>query len=212
MRHTRIKICGITRVADALAVERAGGDAIGLVCWPGSRRFVAAGIAAKIVAAVSPMITTVGVFVDADIETVTRFARITGISAAQLCGTMPTGPWGQLAERVRLIRAVPVGPGPLNDQLTVHGIDDYLLDTAHAGAPGGTGETFDWSRTTPARAWGRLWLAGGLHCANVGEAIKAVNPYAVDLSTGVEESPGIKSHEKITDFVAAVREADSQTG
>ena len=212
MKRTRIKICGITRVADALTVENAGCDALGLVFWPGSKRYVPVDIAAEIVRSVSPMVTTVGVFVDADIETVARCVKDTGITSAQLCGLMPDGPWGQLAGQVRLIRAVPVGPGVLNDSAIVNGIGDYLLDTAHEGAHGGSGTAFDWSLATPANAWGRIWLAGGLHAENITAAMAAVEPYAVDVSTGVEESPGVKSKEKVTAFVAAVRKADQESG
>lgn len=210
MPRTRIKICGITRIRDAHAAAAAGCDALGFVFWPGSKRYIASDSAAAIVRALPPTVTAVGVFVDATVETVARYAAATGIAAAQLCGTLPSGPWADLARSMRLIRAVPVGTGPVSPGSRVTGFKDYLFDRAKPGVPGGSGEVFDWTQVESARSWGRIWLAGGLDADNIGAAVATVRPYAVDVSTGVEDSPGIKSAEKIAAFIAAVHDADAK--
>ena len=208
--RTRVKICGLTRTTDAHAAVDAGCDALGLVLWPESRRCVTPAIAAEIGRAVSPRIKVVGVFVDADVEMIMRWASRIRLDAAQLCGRMLDGPWAELAESLTLIRSIGLADGTVTDSERIACIDDYLLDAATADAPGGTGTTFDWSRVDAFRSWGRLWLAGGLDADNVGAAIRAVRPYAVDVSTGVEDAPGRKSPDKIAAFIAAVRTADAE--
>ncbi|MEW5702091.1 MAG: phosphoribosylanthranilate isomerase [Candidatus Zixiibacteriota bacterium] len=210
MAHTRIKICGITRMQDAIAVRDSGCDLMGLVFWPGSPRYVTERHASELVAAVSPDLETVGVFVDAGPDEIAAVARSTGITAAQLHGVIRPGPWAELGKEIRLIRAIPVDSRPADPSLQIDAIDDYLFDHGGSGLHGGTGRTFDWSLIEGARSWGRVWLAGGIHPGNVPDAIAQVRPYAIDVSSGVETAPGIKSPERIAALVHAVRQADAR--
>lgn len=209
MNRTRVKICGITRPDDAIAAVEAGADAIGLVFWPGSKRVVNAKTARAIRTLIPPSVGVVGVFVDADTDMVRSIAEDVGISAAQLCGTLEGDRWDTLRLSLRLLRAVGVlDHENINDSLKMNGVNDYLVDNGSFGRHGGTGEPFDWRLAHALRSWGRIWLAGGLNAENVGDAIRAVRPHAVDVSTGVESAPGIKSPELIRALIAAVHHAD----
>jgi phosphoribosylanthranilate isomerase len=208
MSRTRIKICGITRLADALAAQAAGCDAIGMVFWQKSPRFVTVEQAAEIVECLSPMITPVGVFVSPTTDDVGHISDRTGLRAAQLCAALPPGPWSTIAQMIHLIRVINVGDRSPTQGAQMNGVLDYLFDSSDHRVPGGTGRTFDWSLLKESESFPRIWLAGGLNATNVGDAIRAVRPFAVDVSSGVEESPGVKSAEKIEGFVRAVREAD----
>ena len=217
--RTRIKICGITRVADALAAAEAGADAIGLVFWPGTPRCVEIPRAREIADALPPFVTKVALFVDpspADVRTVLDALPIDvlqfhGDESRTLCSAFAR-PY---------LKAVGVKDGvDLLECASRYGdASGLLFDTFRAGAmPGGTGHTFDWSRLSPAvRAALRvpLILSGGLDPANVGDAIRAVGPWAVDVSSGVEERgpdgaprKGIKDAARIAAFVNGVRDAD----
>jgi phosphoribosylanthranilate isomerase len=211
MQRTRIKVCGITRSVDALAAEAAGCDAIGFVFWPPSPRFVTIDQAAEIVACLSPVITPVGVFVDATVAEVADASDCLGLRAAQLCGELPAGEWNTLSKMIHLIRVVGVDSQPPGERDIMEGISDYLFDTSAPQTPGGSGRVFNWTILERTEFFPRVWLAGGLDSSNVGDAVRTVWPFAVDVSSGVEESPGIKSAEKIEAFVRAVREADEST-
>jgi phosphoribosylanthranilate isomerase len=210
MPRTRIKICGITRPEDALAAERAGCDAVGFVFWEGSKRFVTLSKAREACRGLSPLVATVGVFVSPSCGDVANAASEAGLTAAQLCGPLPDGDWKALSSQMQLIRAVGVSDGVTLNLDEIEGVNDYLFDTRDDHAHGGTGQTFDWSLLRQQTFNGRVWLAGGLDASNVGRAIRTVRPYAVDVSTGVESEPGMKSAERIAAFVGAVRLADSQ--
>jgi phosphoribosylanthranilate isomerase len=211
MSRTRIKICGITRPADALAAEAAGCDAIGFVFWEDSPRLVTAEQAVDIARYLSPTTATVGVFVSPTVEQVARMAGRARLRATQLCGSLPEGHWDRLAQAFHLIRAIRVDCLPPTLAGKMENVLDYLFDTPDDHRPGGTGRTFDWSLLRESASFPRVWLAGGLNASNVGDAIRAVRPFAVDVSTGVEDRPGIKSAEKIEAFVRAVRAADEST-
>jgi phosphoribosylanthranilate isomerase len=215
MTRTRIKICGITRVDDALAAARAGADAIGLVFWPGTPRCVDVARARAIVAALPPFVSSVGLFVDPsehDVRAVLAAVPLAmlqfhGHEAAALCRAFGR-PY---------LKAIAMGPG--TDLLeSVSPYDDaagLLLDAPpEGGLPGGTGRTFDWGRV-PARLPRPLVLSGGLTAANVGAAIRQVRPWGVDVSSGVEvldaagrPTKGLKDAARIDAFVAEVRHAD----
>ncbi|MBI5867858.1 MAG: phosphoribosylanthranilate isomerase [candidate division Zixibacteria bacterium] len=209
MPRTRIKVCGITRPADALAAEIAGCDAIGLVFWPQSPRYVTIDQATEITDCLSPLVNTVGVFVGATADEVADTVDCVGLRAAQICGELPRGDWQTLAKMVPLIRAVRVGDQPPGASDHMKGVADYLFDSADPKLHGGSGRAFDWSLLAHGSSFPRIWLAGGLNAANVGTAIQTVRPFAVDISTGVEESPGLKSAERIVEFVTAVHAADT---
>jgi indole-3-glycerol phosphate synthase/phosphoribosylanthranilate isomerase len=207
-RGTAVKICGITTVEDGRAAVAAGADAVGLVFWPGSPRTVDVAAAKAIAASLPPFVTRVGVFVDAAPETLRHVAGEVGLDVVQLHGDEDEAAV-RLAPR-RVVKAVRVGPGfEGEDALRFAGAGAaVLLDTRSDTAPGGTGRTFDWAAA--ARLRDRipyLILAGGLNPRNVADAVRAVRPDAVDVSSGVEASPGRKDPERMRAFVEAVRRA-----
>ena len=209
MNHTRIKICGITRPGDARAAVANGADAIGLVFYAKSPRAVTVEQARSIVAVVPPFVSVVALFVDEAADQITRILgsvqidliQFHGDEAPEFCRQFGR-PW---------IKALRVRP-QMNLEAQCHRYRNargVLLDSWQEGVPGGTGKVFDWqlaSNELPLP----VVLAGGLHADNVGSAIDRVQPAAVDVSGGVEQSPGIKDAEKIRRFVAAVRAADQQ--
>lgn len=208
--RTRVKICGITRVDDALAAVAAGADAIGLVFYRQSPRAVTAAQAAAICAALPPWVSRVGLFVNAtadEIEAVSAHVRLDclqfhGDETAQACAV--------LAGTVPYIKAI-----RMHDDVDVSAAaarygtaQALLLDTYDAQLAGGTGRSFDWQRV-PRTATKPLILAGGLTPQNVAAAIRTARPYAVDVSGGVEASKGIKDKARMIAFMHAVTEADS---
>jgi phosphoribosylanthranilate isomerase len=205
--HTRIKICGITRPEDALIAVANGADAIGLVFYAGSPRSVAADIAAEIAQAVPPFVTVVALFVDELAEEIERILNLVSVDMIQFHGNEPAAFCGQFHRP--WIKALRVRPGMDIEAACEEfsGARGVLLDSWQAGVPGGTGETFDW-RLAPDQLRLPVVLAGGLHPGNVADAVCQVRPAAVDVSSGVERSPGIKDAEKIRQFIAAVRAAE----
>ncbi len=206
MMSTRIKICGITRPEDALAAVAAGVDAIGLVFYPPSPRYVSLAQAVDIVACLPPFVTTVGLFVDTPTADIRQVIQTVGIDLVQFHGHEMAAICGEIKHP--WIRAVRMQDDldlvtTCTDFSAARGI---LLDAYSPGVPGGTGATFDWSRI-PTALSGKIILAGGLHPDNVAQAVREVHPYAVDVSGGVESSPGIKDQVKIARFVAQVRGA-----
>ena len=198
----RIKICGITNADDARAAAEAGADAIGLIFADSPRRVTPAQ-AARIVAAVPVFVTTVGVFVDADAETIERTARQVRLDRVQLHGDEPP----ELAARLSrpVIKRLRVGPD--TDADTLRREADRWRGCAILLDPGaGSGEAFDWSL---AAELGRpVIVAGGLTVENVAEAIRQARPAAVDVCSGVEREPGRKSVAKMQAFVRAVRDQE----
>ena len=207
MSRTRIKICGITRPEDARVAVANGADAIGLVFYPGSPRAVSVEQAREIAAAVGPFVTLVALFVDERAEQVNAVLEALPIGLLQFHGDESASFCGQFARP--WIKALRVRPGTdIPAQAEAYaGSRGLLLDAWQEGVPGGTGKTFDWS-LAQAGCSVPLVLAGGLHAGNVAQAIAMVRPFAVDVSGGVEASPGIKDPGRIEDFVAAVRAAD----
>lgn len=201
---TRIKICGITRVEDALAAARAGADAIGLVFHAASPRAVSIEQARTIVQALPPFVTTVGLFVDAAEETIRAVLDQVPLDLLQFHGDEPDVFCHRFARPY--IKAVRVRPGDDLDALAASwpGASGILLDSYKPGVPGGTGETFDWSMIPSQRSW-TLILAGGLQAQNVRQAIDLTAPWAVDVSGGVEATKGIKDIDKINAFIHEVK-------
>lgn len=206
---TRVKICGITTPDDAVLAAELGAAAIGLVFWPGSPRHVDEARAAGIVRALPREVTAVGVFVDQPIDEVRRIADATGLGAVQLHGSEPAEYALGLMQPV--IKAVGVGGG-----FEPRSVDDWpsgitiLLDAHDPVRRGGTGRTIDWSRAAAAAARRPVFLSGGLTPANVAAAIRQVRPYAIDLSSGVEASPGVKDAAKLRalfDAIEAIQHA-----
>ncbi|MBD1550396.1 phosphoribosylanthranilate isomerase [Pseudomonas typographi] len=206
MAAVRSKICGITRIEDALAAANAGADAIGLVFYPKSPRAVSVQQARAIVAALPPFVTTVGLFVNASRRELDETLEAVPLDLLQFHGDET--PAQCEGARRPYIKALRVRPG---DDLVAAcrayaGAQGVLLDTFVAGVPGGTGQAFDWG-LVPAGLPKPVVLAGGLGAHNVAAAIAQVKPWAVDVSGGVEASKGIKDAAKVAAFIAAVRGA-----
>lgn len=203
---TRVKICGITREADARAAADAGADALGLVFHPASPRCVSLAMAASIVRMLGPFVTTVGLFVDAAPDRVREVLACTGIHLLQLHGNETPAYCAQFG--VPFIKALRMAPGldPAAAAANYPAAAGLLFDAWDPVVAGGTGVGFDWSRL-PAQRELPLILAGGLDPTNVAEAVRQVRPYAVDVSSGVEVSPGIKDPRLIRAFIAAAKSA-----
>ena len=204
----RVKICGITNPEDALFAAELGADALGLVFYNESPRYVSSECAAEIVAGLPPFVTPVGVFVNEAKERTEEIVRLVGLGAIQLHGDEP--PEACSGYSIPVIRAVRVGDELDPDELSRYPVETFLLDTARAGLYGGTGEPFDWSVARNASSARRIILSGGIDPENVAAAIGAVQPYGVDSSSGVEAAPGRKDHQKLAAFFEAVRSVDGR--
>ena len=206
MTVVRSKICGITRIEDALAVVEAGADAIGLVFYGKSPRAVSVEQAAAILHALPPFVTTVGLFVDMPRDELQQLLQRLPLDLLQFHGDeSPADCEGFGRPYIKALRVRP-GEDVAAAMAPYTGARGILLDTFVEGVPGGTGASFDWS-LVPAEAAKPIILAGGLDADNVARAIRQVRPYAVDVSGGVEASKGIKDADKIRAFVRAVRDA-----
>ena len=205
--RTRIKFCGITRIEDALAAAALGVDAIGLVLTPRSKRCLAPARAREIRAAMPPFVTVVTLFHDDDPAFVAEAIATVAPDLVQFHGSESA------ADCVRYgrpyLKSVAMGGAVDLDAIVAahpHAAG-FLLDSHSIGGQGGSGKTFDW--TLVPKDFSRPFaLAGGLTPENVGAAIRAVKPYAVDLASGIESAPGIKDADKMRRFVAAVQECD----
>jgi phosphoribosylanthranilate isomerase len=203
---TIVKICGITSGADGQAAMEAGADAIGLMFYEGSKRHVTIEAAAEIVRQLPPFAIKVGVFVNAPEDLVLRAIADCGLNIAQFHGTETPEYCVQFP--VMTIKAVRVRDAESLKPLAEYQTDAFLLDAYVTGELGGTGESFDWDLAIEAQKLGKpVFLAGGLTPDNVAEAVRRVRPYAVDVSSGVEISPGKKDREKMSAFVRAAKGA-----
>lgn len=203
----QVKICGITRTDDAVAAVEAGADAIGLIFYEGSKRFVNPEAAADIISNVSPYTSVVGLFVNADADYVETVLNHCPLSQLQFHGD-ETPEFCSSFNRP-YVKSVPVSSAvKMSEIVTAHrNARAYLFDTQIPGEHGGTGKTFDW-RLMPEKNIGHRVLAGGLNAENVEEAIRIATPNAVDVSSGVEVSPGKKDHDKLYRFIRAAKRAD----
>jgi len=204
----RVKICGVTRLEDALAAARLGADAVGFNFWPRSKRYLPPGAALAIVRRLPPFVTAVGVFVDPTLDEVVRAAADSGIGVAQLHGDETP----ELCRSLPLpvLKAIRVADASSLDLLAVYetAVQGFLLDSASSGY-GGSGTAFDWSLAARAARERPVVLAGGLHPGNVAEAVRAVRPWGVDVASGVESAPGVKDPEKMRAFLEGAREAST---
>ncbi|MDF9433088.1 phosphoribosylanthranilate isomerase [Chromohalobacter israelensis] len=201
MQRTRVKICGLTREEDIDAAVAAGADALGFVLWPGSSRAIDEARLARLAARVPAFVTRVGLFVDQADDEIRRCAR--HLDLVQLHGNESPDDCARLD--IPWIKAL-----RMRDGIDLHAeaprydaARGLLLDAYRPGVPGGTGETFDWSRI-PANLAKPVILAGGLTADNVAEAIHRVRPYAVDVSGGVEAEKGLKDPARIRAFLSQV--------
>lgn len=203
---TRVKICGITCLADAVAAIDAGVSALGFVFYEPSPRYVSPQAAAEIIRQLPPFVTAVGLFVNAPEAEVARVLALTGIDLLQFHGDEPEDFCSAFSRPY--IKALRVRPGlEVEAQAALYpSARGILLDAYRPGVPGGTGEVFDWALISSVLA-PRVILAGGLTALNVATAISQVAPYAVDVSGGVEAAPGCKDKAKISAFMAAVQQS-----
>jgi len=207
----RVKICGITNVEDALLACDLGADAIGLNFYNKSPRSVSPFAASKIIRELPPFVSPVGVFVNWQAAPVTALAKALGLVAAQLHGDEPPQLINEIAKKISAIKALHVGKGSAVPHFSKYrGATAFLLDAGHSSQYGGTGHTTDWSVARTAASSHRILLAGGLTPENVAEAILAVRPYAVDVTSGVESKPGKKDPAKLRAFFEAVVRANQQ--
>ena len=206
---TRIKICGITNIDDALMSIDAGADALGFNFVPDTPRYLKdTNAAAKIIEQLPPFITTVGLFVNAAPELIQSIADECHLDMLQLHGD-ESPQFCQVFNR-RVIKAVRIKDESSCSHLSNYHVSGYLLDTYVKGALGGTGVAFDWRLAVKAKQYGRIVLAGGLDPDNVASAVKQVRPYGVDVSSRVEASPGRKDPVKVRAFIQNVKEADRE--
>ncbi|MDP1996919.1 MAG: phosphoribosylanthranilate isomerase [Gallionella sp.] len=204
---TRVKICGITRVEDALAAAQAGADAIGLVFYEHSPRHVDIVQAAQLAAALPPFVTSVGLFVNADEAFVREVLANVPLDLLQFHGDESPEYCAQFDRPYLKAIRVKSGVDLLQCAAHFHTAKGLLLDAHVEGIPGGTGATFDWSLIPQALPLPVI-LSGGLNAENVAAAIEQVRPYAVDVSSGVEVSKGVKDAAKIARFLQEVKRAD----
>jgi phosphoribosylanthranilate isomerase len=203
---TKIKICGITSLADADAAVELGVWALGINLWKGSKRRCRTGVAAEIAATHRRHVQIAGVFVNPTLDQVVSSAEEIGLTMLQFHGDEGPVFCAEAARRTgcRVIKAARVHSGADIQALSVFKTDFHLLDSYVAGEVGGTGETFAWELARSHRGSVPVILSGGLNADNVADAIEVVKPYAVDVASGTESSPGVKDHAKLESFVTAV--------
>ena len=206
MAGARVKVCGITRRDDALLAADLGASAVGFVFWPPSPRYVEPAAAAAIARELPADVAPIGVFVDAPVDDVRRIAAEVGLAAVQLHGDEPPTLCDELPYRV--LKAVAVAGAATHaaaDQVPSR--VTVLLDARDPVRKGGTGRTVDWRVAAEVAVRRRIFLAGGLRPENVGEALRTVRPYGIDVSSGVEAEPGRKDAGRLRDFFEEVARA-----
>jgi len=206
---TKVKFCGITSPSDAERAVSAGAWAIGLILWPGSARACDPAIASEIAAALRRRVEVVAVLVNPSLDELTELAEVIQPTIIQLHGEEGPAFCAEAARRTgcRVIKAVRVRSGADIQALEPYKTGYHLLDSHAEGLRGGTGRTFSWELARAHRGRTPVILSGGLTPENVGEAIRSVRPFAVDVASGVERAPGRKDPAKLDAFARAVKEA-----
>jgi phosphoribosylanthranilate isomerase len=208
MPKVKVKICGITNWVDARRAVAEGAELLGFNFYAGSPRYVEPAKAKRIVSRLPKRISVVGVFVNESEQTMLEIARAVGLDVLQLHGDETPAMVARLKRLFPVIKAIRVKQSLAVGQLqTYRAATALLLDGFDARRRGGTGKTFDWEIARRAKKYGRVFLAGGLTPENVGEAIRAARPYAVDVCSGVEARPGKKDPARVKNLMRAVREA-----
>ena len=195
----KVKICGNTNLDDAMAAVQAGADALGFVFYAKSPRAVDSKTAAEIISRLPPFVVPVGVFVNEDLSVVRRIMEECNIPLAQLHGEESPQYCAELGRSV--IKAIRIRDSRDLERMAGYQVSGFVLDAFVEGTPGGTGVTIDWDLAAQAQMLGPIILAGGLTPDNVLEAVRQVRPYAVDVTSGVEASPGKKDHAKVQAFI-----------
>ena len=204
---TRVKICGITNVADGLAAAGAGADMIGLMFYESSPRHITLARAAEISRALPPFLMRVGVFVNAPADFVLRAISECNLTMLQFHGDETSDFCTQFG--LMNMKAIRVRDAGSLVQLENYQTDAFLLDAHSKNGLGGTGEKFNWELAVEAQKFGKpIFLAGGLTPENVADAVRKVHPFGVDVSSGVESVPGIKDHAKVKAFITAAKSVE----
>jgi phosphoribosylanthranilate isomerase len=207
----RVKICGITNAADALAAVEAGANLLGFNFYEKSARYLTESAAAKIRAQLSGNVESVGIFVNASAADIAALCNSLKLHAAQVHGDEPPEAVAELARSVPVIKAFRVEP-----EFSLKTLDEYgdafafLFDAAITGQYGGTGRTTDWDVARRAAKDHRIILAGGLKVENVAAAVRIVRPYGIDVASGVESKPGKKDHGRLREFIQEVRRGEKK--
>ena len=199
----KVKICGTTSLKDAFLAVESGADAIGFIFYKMSPRNISQKEAKEIILQLPPFIETVGVFVNETSDKINRIAEQCKLNSIQLHGEESPA----LCRRVKrkVIKAFRVKNADSLKSIASYDVSGFLLDSYNDGSKGGTGQVFDWNLALRVKKQGPVILAGGLNPYNVFTAIHRVKPYGVDVCSGVENSPGIKDHEKVRAFIKSVR-------
>jgi phosphoribosylanthranilate isomerase len=201
----KIKVCGITNYPDAEMALEYGVDALGFNFFPPSPRYIRPEDAHRIIRRLPPFVVTVGLFVNmAQPDRVSQTARMAGVQVLQLHGDETPEYCGALADWP-IIKALRVGPGGITEDLEAYAVQGFLLDAKDDVLFGGTGRFFDWNLAKDIRRIRPIVLAGGLRSDNVREAIRVVQPYGVDVCSGVESAVGKKDPGKLKEFISEVR-------
>lgn len=200
--RTRVKICGITNLTDAVTAAEAGADALGFIFYPPSPRAVTLAAAKDIIRSLPPFVAKVGVFVNEPLEVIRDVVASCGLTCVQLHGDEPPRLVEEVGTMVPCYKAFRVKSESMVRSLPSYGGAVWLLDSYVAGQAGGTGECFNWDWAILAKQLGRgIILAGGLNPSNVAEAVRIVEPYSVDVASGVEVYPGKKDPALVRAFV-----------
>ncbi|HKA19996.1 MAG TPA: phosphoribosylanthranilate isomerase [Blastocatellia bacterium] len=208
MNRVKVKICGIRTLEEAEAAIAAGADALGFNFWPRSARYVEPSAVQEFIKKLSPLVSVVGVFVNEDANRIVDIASHLGLQAVQLHGDETPGFCEGLAN-IKTIKALRVGQDFDLSVINRYRVNMILLDSNVDGSYGGTGQRFDWRIAIEAKQLSPIILAGGLTLENVGEAIKQVQPDAIDVCSGVEAEPGRKDFDKIQKFMNIVTQANA---
>jgi phosphoribosylanthranilate isomerase len=222
---TWIKICGITNLGDAMIAVEAGADAVGFVFHEKSPRYVSREVAASITKVVPKRVERIGVFANASPEQMQQTVIETGMTAVQVC--TPGSVDGEVegveqltgaGTKLKLLPVLPMERKNPEEAATIWNpatVYAFLLDSGFGGQAGGTGQSFDWAgrkrAVTTIKGLAKIVIAGGLNAENVGDAIRTLEPWGVDVSSGVEARPGKKDPHKVKAFIEAVRSADRQS-
>ncbi len=199
----KIKVCGMTQLDDVLTAVDCGADAVGFIFYKKSPRHVNESTVKKIVAHLPPFVNRVGVFVNETAQRINRLVEVCGLDAVQLHGDESPAFCRRI--KVPVIKAFRIKNAESLASLSKYRVNGFLLDTFDEEQWGGTGQTFDWKWARGAKRYGSVILAGGLTPVNVASAVRRVQPYGVDVCSGVEKSPGKKDPRKIRAFFKAVR-------
>lgn len=206
MRMTKIKICGITNTEDASWVANLGADYLGMVFAPQSKRKISLKQAQEIAKTTPPFIEKVGLFVNEEAKLVEKILKVCQLELLQFHGEETPEYCDQFKGKAKIIKAFRIKDEQSLEPISRYDVDFYLLDAFIDGEAGGSGRSFNWDLALEAKEIGRpIFLAGGLNAENVAAAIKQVEPYAVDVASGVESSPRRKNVELMQNFISQVR-------